>query len=109
MSNLNLTNIEGTIVRFVTDKVEAKVKAATTAATISAFVLSVVGQVVFHGGAAPDWAQTAVETIVTGALTFVAGWLARHTPRTVPTPPVPPAAPAAPAQAPPATPSNPAK
>lgn len=92
MSNpLNLRNIEGTILRFVSDQVEAKVKAATTAATISAFVLSLLGQVVFHGGAAPDWAQTIVETVVTGALTFAAGWLAKHTPRTVPAdnPPAP--------------------
>lgn len=46
MSNLNLPNIEGTILRVVTDKVEAKVKAATTAATISAFALSVLGSYV---------------------------------------------------------------
>lgn len=99
-----LTNIEGTILRFVSNTVEAKVKAATTAATIVAFVLSALGSYVFHG-APPDWAQVAVETIVTGALTFVAGWLARHTPQTVPAD-NPPAAPTDPTT-PPAPPTPP--
>jgi hypothetical protein len=78
------------------DVVERKVKAATTAATIVAAIVSVLGLYVFHG-AVPDWATGAIGGIVTGALTFVAGWLAKHTPRTPPAPPTagPPVDPAA--------------
>lgn len=60
--------------------VETKVKAGTAAATLTAGVLSLLGLYVFHG-VVPDWVSVAVETVVTGALTFVAAWWARHTPR----------------------------
>lgn len=79
----------------VLNKVETKVKAASTAAAITGFGLSLLGHFVFKG-AVPEWAQAAIDFGVTGGLTFVAGWLAKHTPRSVPvvevTPPVPPTA-----------------
>ena len=77
-------------------KVETKVKAASTAAAITGLGLSLLGHYVFQG-AVPEWAQAIVDTGVTGGLTFAAGWLAKHTPRTVApvTPPAPPAPPAA--------------
>lgn len=66
--------------------VEAKVKAGTLAAVVSAFVLSLLGQYVF-AGEAPEFVTTFVESAVTsvvvGALTFGGGWLAQHTPRKV--------------------------
>lgn len=83
--------------------VEAKVKSSATAATVSAAVLSVLGELVFHGGT-PGWVAAIVATAVTGGLTFIAGWLTKHTPQpsalvTTPAPvttnaPVPPPAPA---------------
>lgn len=73
------------------DVVERKVKASTTAATLVGIATTELGLYVFHG-TVPDWATGAVGGIVTGALTFVAGWLAKHTPRTSPTPPAPPTA-----------------
>ena len=77
------------------DVVERKVKAASTAATIVAAVVSLLGLYVFHGDV-PDWVSVAVGSLVTGGLTFFAGWWAKHTPRTVTPPPDP-------GQAPPAT------
>ena len=78
------------------DVVEGKVKAASTTAALVGIATTELGLYVFHG-AVPDWATGAVGGIVTGALTFVAGWLAKHTPRTPPAPPTaaPPADPAA--------------
>jgi hypothetical protein len=71
------------------DVIETKVRASTTAATITGLLLSVLGLYVFKG-ATPDWAQVAVTAIVGGGLmglsTFIAGYRARHTPRTPPTP-----------------------
>jgi hypothetical protein len=60
--------------------VEAKVKSSATAATVSAAVLSVLGELVFRGGT-PGWIGAIVATAVTGGLTFVAGWLTKHTPQ----------------------------
>lgn len=68
------------------DVVEGKVKAASTTALLVGIATTELGLYVFHG-AVPDWATGAIGGIVTGALTFVAGWLAKHTPRTQPTPP----------------------
>jgi hypothetical protein len=90
--------IEGQLI----SKVETKVKAASTAAAITGLLLSLLGAYVFRG-AVPEWGQAAIDTVVTGGLTFVAGWLARHTPRTA-VPPVAPA-PAVPVVPPPAPPS----
>ncbi len=75
--------VEGALV----DKVEAKVKAASTAAAVVGFATTLLGSYVFHG-TAPSWAVDAIGAAVTGALTFAAGWVARHTPRTTAAPPV---------------------
>lgn len=64
----------------VITKVETKVKAASTAAAITGLGLSLLGHYVFKG-AVPEWAQAAIDTAVTGGLTFLGGWLAKHTPR----------------------------
>lgn len=61
--------------------VETKVKSSAFAATVVSFVLSVLGYYVFKGGAVPAYLDIIVSTVVTGALTFVAGWLTKHTPR----------------------------
>jgi hypothetical protein len=82
-------------------KVENKVKAASTAATVAGFATSLIGALAFHGGTVPEVIAAAVGALVTGGLTFAAGWLSRHTPRlsdrpvvtTVPAPAVSPAAP----------------
>jgi hypothetical protein len=49
---------------------------------------ALLGLYVVHG-VVPDWVTAAIGKAVTGGLTFVAGWLAKHTPRTV-APPAPP-------------------
>lgn len=60
--------------------VETKVKASTTAATITTVVIAALGLYVFKGNV-PDWVTVIIETAVTGGLTFVAGWWAKHTHR----------------------------
>jgi hypothetical protein len=92
-----LAVVEGRLIHVV----EAKVKAATTAATATSLVVSVLGLSVFHG-VVPDWVTAVVGTAATGGLTFTAGFLARHTPRTVaPSTPVEPPAPSTPPVEPP--------
>jgi hypothetical protein len=100
-------------------KVEAKVKAASTASAATGFIVTLLGGLtVFHGGAVPSVITAAIGALVTGGLTFAAGYMAKHTPRAIssPTTAVPtvqlldstPAAPAVPAAAaPPATPTAP--
>lgn len=65
--------------------VEAKVKTSAAAAAVAAFVLSLVQQYVFKGGEVPETlavlVSTVVVTVVTGGLTFIVGWLTKHTPR----------------------------
>lgn len=73
----------------VINAVETKVKAATTVAMVSSLVVDALGFYVFHG-AVPDWVTGLVGTAVTGASTFLAGWLARHTPRPADNPPTAP-------------------
>lgn len=77
--------IEGQLI----GKVETKVKAASTAAAITGAGLSLLGHYVFKTGV-PEWAQAAIDFAVTGGLTWVAGWLAKHTPHVI-APDVPPA------------------
>lgn len=60
--------------------IEAKVKASTTAATVAAAVVGLLGAYVFHGNV-PGWVQPIIGAVVTGGLTFAAGWLTKHTPR----------------------------
>jgi len=78
------------------DVVERKVKASTTAATLVGMVVSVLSLYVFKGGPVPDVLQVVVTALVgavlTGATTFIAGYRAKHTPRTPPSGP-PPAGP----------------
>lgn len=87
------------------DVVERKVKASTTAATIVGGIVFVLGLYVFHG-VVPDWVTAAVGTLVTGLLTFIAGWIAKHTPRVIPSgpPPADPGTGPAPAPGSPSTP-----
>jgi len=68
--------------------VEGKVKAASTTAALVGIATTELGLYVFHG-AVPDWATGAVGGLVTGALSFLAGWLAKHTPRVTPSGPPP--------------------
>jgi hypothetical protein len=68
--------------------VETKVKAATaagagTAGVLTPFVIWLVDEMSFNGGAAPEVPLPVIGLIglmVTGVGTFVAGWYARHTP-----------------------------
>jgi hypothetical protein len=77
--------------------VETKVQASTVAAGVSCLTLWVLGRYVFKG-AVPDVVASWMYALVPGALTFVAGYFARHTPRPdlppvlpVSVPPSPPA------------------
>jgi len=75
----------------VFNAVETKVKAASTTALVTSFVMDLVAKYVFPDGV-PGWATAVISGAVVGGLTFVAGWLAKHTPRQ---PAETPAAPAA--------------
>lgn len=66
--------------------VETKVKAASTTALVTSFVMDLVAKYVFPNGV-PGWATALVSGAVVGGLTFVAGWLAKHTPRPEPAAP----------------------
>lgn len=67
--------------------VESKVTAASIAALLSSETL---GQLaVMLGAPVPGWAVQLVTGLVTAAVTFVAGWLTKHTPRGVETQPNP--------------------
>ena len=60
--------------------VEVKVQASSYAAAASGLALWILGAYVFRGGV-PDVIVSWVYVLVPGALTFMAGYLARHTPR----------------------------
>ncbi|GAA3436878.1 hypothetical protein [Kutzneria kofuensis] len=60
--------------------VETKVKAASTTALVTSFAMDLLAKYVFPNGV-PGWATALVSGAVVGGLTFVAGWLAKHTPR----------------------------
>ena len=64
-------------------QVETKVQASTAAAAVSGLALWSLGHWVFKGDV-PDVVASWVYVIVPGLLTFAAGYLARHSPRTVP-------------------------
>jgi hypothetical protein len=74
--------------------VETKVKAASTTALVTSFVMDLVAKYVFPNGV-PGWATAVISGAVVGGLTFVAGWLAKHTPREPAETPAAPPAPAA--------------
>lgn len=67
--------------------VEAKVKTSAAAAACVGVVLALLSQYVFSGGPVPGVVEAivtpAVTALVTGGITFVAGWMTRHTPRDV--------------------------
>lgn len=67
--------------------VETKVKASTAAAAASGLALWALGHYVFKGSV-PDVVASWVYVIVPSALTFGAGYLARHTVRVVDLPAV---------------------
>jgi len=64
--------------------VEAKVVATTVAATLIGVGVTFLNEVPGNAslmGSVPGWAQGAVTLIVPPAITFVTGWLTKHTPR----------------------------
>jgi hypothetical protein len=61
--------------------VETKVKAASTAAAVTGLAVNLLSKYVVHASL-PDWSTAIVSAAVVGALSFLAGWLAKHTPRT---------------------------
>jgi ABC-type iron transport system FetAB permease component len=78
--------------------VEKKVIASSTTAAVTGLVLAYLSTYVFKGHV-PDLVITLVDTVVVGGATFLAGFLAKHTHRTVlepATPAVPPATPEVP-------------
>jgi hypothetical protein len=60
--------------------IEAKVQASTWAAAVSGLALWAMGTYVFKGSV-PDVVVSWTYVIVPAALTFAAGYLARHSPR----------------------------
>ena len=60
--------------------VETKVKASTAASALAGLALWALGRYVFKG-AVPDVVASWVYAIIPAALTFGAGYLAKHTPR----------------------------
>jgi hypothetical protein len=60
--------------------IETKVKAGTAAAAVSGLVLWALGRYVFKG-AVPDVVASWTYAIIPAAITFAAGYAARHTPR----------------------------
>lgn len=63
--------------------VERKVQASTATAAVCGMILWVLGRYVFKG-AVPDVFVSWVYVLVPGVLTFAAGYLTKHTPRTLP-------------------------
>ena len=62
--------------------IETKVTASTGAAAVSGLALWVLGHYVFKAGV-PDVVASWVYVLVPAAVTFAAGYLARHSPRPV--------------------------
>ncbi len=67
--------------------IEAKVKTATAATMVVALMLGFVQQYLFKSGPMPEFLvaflTSAVESAVTGAITFGVAWLTKHTPRVI--------------------------
>jgi hypothetical protein len=74
--------------------VETKVQASTAAAAVSGLALWTLGHYVFKAGV-PDVVASWIYVLVPAAVTFAAGYLAKHTDRPVATVTVPVAAAAA--------------
>lgn len=64
------------------EPVETKVKAAASTALVAAFVVAWVVHVVPGLKAAAEPLQDAVTAVIASGLAWLAGWLAKHTPRT---------------------------
>jgi len=67
--------------------VEAKVKAATSASFAAGLAVALLNAVVADNsllGPLPAWVQAPLLALIPTALTFLAGYQARHTPRTDP-------------------------
>jgi len=75
--------------------IEKKVQASTAAAAVSGLALWSLGHYVFKG-TVPDVVASWVYVLVPAVITFGAGYLAKHTPRSAPVAPAapPPAEPA---------------
>jgi hypothetical protein len=67
-------------------QVERKVQASTGAAAVSGLILWALGTYVFKGDV-PDVVVSWTYVLVPAAITFLAGWAARHTYRPPPRPP----------------------
>jgi len=70
----------------MTAPTEAKVKAASTATFLAGLVIAVLNAVVADSsllGPLPVWLQAPILALVPTALTWLAGYQARHTPRSV--------------------------
>jgi hypothetical protein len=70
----------------MTAPVEAKVKAASTAAFLVGLLIAVLNAIVADNsllGPLPSWLQAPVLALVPAALTWLAGYQARHTPRSI--------------------------
>lgn len=66
--------------------VEAKVRSATAATFIVSLVLAVLNSVVANNsllGPLPGWLQAIVLALAPALVTFLSGWSAAHTPRSV--------------------------
>jgi len=63
----------------VTAPVETKVRVSTLASMVAALVMGLV--VHWRGSPVSGPTGDLITTVVTGAVTFAAGWLAKHTPR----------------------------
>jgi len=61
--------------------IETKVKTATFGGALAALVLWLLGEYVFKDGTVPEVVEAAVNVFVVALVTFVSGYLARHTPR----------------------------
>ena len=68
----------------VSTPIEAKVKTSSAAAAVVGLMLALLQLYVFKDGV-PDAVEAVVTAVVapvvTGGLTFVTGWLTKHTPR----------------------------
>ncbi|WP_030670739.1 hypothetical protein [Streptomyces rimosus] len=73
-----------------TAPVEAKVKAATTSTFVASLILAVLNAVSADStllDPLPGWLQAVIVALVPTAVTYLAAWQARHTPRPAPVEP----------------------
>lgn len=66
--------------------IEAKVKAATSVTFVASLLLAVLNAVSADSALLdplPAWLQAALVALIPTAVTYLAGWQARHTPRPI--------------------------